>query len=146
MQASHRETLPPIPSARAGEGAGSPRFWRWARTNVRFVSLLDAATAELDCLTCSACCRGHAGVILVSAEDLLRFKRAGRTDLAERIVPGHFSEEAMETRADNACVHLGRPGLPHHCSIYELRPNICGEFERGSWQCLEARRFSARAE
>ena len=52
----------------------------------------------------------------------------------------------METRADNACVHLGRPGLPHHCSIYEIRPDICGEFERGGWQCLEARRFSARAE
>ncbi len=99
---------------------------------------------ELDCLTCSACCRGHAGVIPVSAADLVRFKRAGRPELALRIVPGHFGEEAMETRADGACVHLGRPGLPHHCSIYDVRPDICGEFERGSWQCLEARRFDAR--
>jgi len=102
-------------------------------------------TEELDCLTCSACCRGHAGVIPVSAEDLLRFHRAGRPDLAERIVPGHFGDEAMETRPDGACVHLGRPGLPHHCSIYDVRPNICGEFERGSDQCLEARRYAARA-
>jgi len=106
---------------------------------------VDSQAEELDCLTCSACCRGHAGVILVSAEDLLRFKRAARPELAERIVPGHFSEEAMETDANGACVHLGRPGLPHHCSIYEIRPDICGEFERGGWQCLEARRFSARA-
>ncbi len=50
----------------------------------------------------------------------------------------------METRSDGACVHLGRPNLPHHCSIYEVRPAVCGDFERGSWQCLEARRFSAR--
>ena len=108
-------------------------------------ALPETPTEELDCLTCSACCRGHAGVILVTVEDLLRFRNAGRPELAQRIVPGHFSEEAMETRADNSCVHLGRPGLPHHCSIYEIRPNICGEFERGSWQCLEARRFAARA-
>lgn len=106
---------------------------------------MSEASAELDCLTCSACCRGHAGVIPVTAEDLVRFRRAGRPDLAERIVPGHFGDEAMATREDGACVHLGRPGLPHHCSIYELRPNICGEFERGSWQCLEARRYAARA-
>ncbi len=39
---------------------------------------------------------------------------------------------------DGACVHLGRPGQPHHCSIYDVRPNICGEFERGSWQCWSA--------
>jgi Fe-S-cluster containining protein len=99
---------------------------------------------ELDCLTCSACCRGHAGVIPVSASDLVRFRAAGRPELALRVVPGHFGDEAMETRYDGACVHLGRPGLPHHCSIYEVRPDICGEFERGSWQCLEARRFDAR--
>jgi len=105
----------------------------------------DTPNDQLDCLTCSACCRGHAGVIPVTSEDLLRFKRAGRADLAEQIVPGHFGDEAMATRPDGACVHLGRPGLPHHCSIYELRPNICGEFERGSWQCHEARRFAARS-
>jgi len=85
-------------------------------------------------------------VILVTAADLLRFRNAGRPELAARIVPGHFSEEAMETDSSGACVHLGRPGLPHHCSIYEIRPDICGEFERGSWQCLEARRFDARTE
>jgi Fe-S-cluster containining protein len=107
--------------------------------------VLSDVSEELDCLTCSACCRGHAGVIPVSAEDLLRFRRVGRPELAEQIVPGHFGDEAMATRADGACVHLGRPGLPHHCSIYEVRPNICGEFERGSWQCLEARRYAARA-
>ncbi|HEY4104918.1 MAG TPA: YkgJ family cysteine cluster protein [Polyangiaceae bacterium] len=107
--------------------------------------MADSASEELDCLTCSACCRGHAGVIPVTTEDLVRFRRAGRAELAEQIVAGHFSEEAMATRAGGACVHLGRPGLPHHCSIYEIRPNICGEFARGSWQCLEARRLDARA-
>ena len=81
----------------------------------------------------------------VSAEDLVRFRRAGRPELAEQIVPGHFGDEAMATRPDGACVHLGQPGLPHHCSIYDVRPSICGEFERGSAQCLEARRYAARA-
>jgi Fe-S-cluster containining protein len=112
---------------------------------LKLPGLSEAPTEALDCLTCSACCRGHAGVIPVSAEDLLRFKRAGRPELALRIVPGHFGDEAMETRSDGACVHLGRPGLPHHCSIYDVRPAICGDFERGSWQCHEARRFAARA-
>lgn len=114
------------------------------RRMLELFALPNESEHDLDCLTCSACCRGHAGVILVNAEDLLRFKRSGRSDLAERIVPGHFGDEAMETRADGACVHLGRPGLPHHCSIYDLRPDICGAFERGGWQCLEARRFAAR--
>jgi len=96
---------------------------------LELLSLSEAATEVLDCLTCSACCRGHAGVIPVSAEDLVRFKRAGRPELAERVVPGHFGDEAMETRSNGACIHLGRPGLPHHCSIYEVRPAICGDFE-----------------
>ena len=63
---------------------------------------------ELDCLTCGACCRtGSDGRILVPAEDLVRWRRIGRSELAEQVQPGHFGELAFATRPDGACVHLG---------------------------------------
>lgn len=101
---------------------------------------LVAETADLDCLTCGACCRGHAGVILITEQDLLRFRDSGRPELAEQRAPGHFSQDAIATHADGSCVHLGQPDKPNHCSIYEIRPSICGEFAVGCPQCLAARR------
>jgi len=99
------------------------------------------STPELDCLACGACCRtGSDGRILVPADDLVRWKRLGRDDIAARVVPGHFGELAFETRPDGACVHLGTPESTHACSIYELRGTTCRDFERGSAQCLEFRR------
>ncbi|MDQ3033089.1 MAG: YkgJ family cysteine cluster protein [Myxococcota bacterium] len=96
---------------------------------------------ELDCLTCGACCRtGRDGRILVPAEDIVRWKRAGRDDVAAQLQPGHFGEQAFATRDDGACVHLGTPGAPNACAIYEIRGTTCREFAKGSWQCLEFRR------
>ncbi|MFO0682594.1 MAG: YkgJ family cysteine cluster protein [Sandaracinus sp.] len=96
---------------------------------------------ELDCLTCGACCRtGHDGRILVPAEDLLRWRRLGRDDLAAQVQPGHFGEVGFATREDGSCVHLGTSASPNACAIYEIRGTTCREFERGSWQCLEFRR------
>jgi Fe-S-cluster containining protein len=96
---------------------------------------------ELDCLACGVCCRQASdGRILVPAEDLVRWKRQGREDILARIVPGHFGEEAFACTRDGACVHLGVPGLPNACAIYEDRGTTCREFEKGSWQCLEFRR------
>jgi Fe-S-cluster containining protein len=101
---------------------------------------------ELDCLTCGACCRtGHDGRILVPAEDLARWRRLGRADLAEQVQPGHFGEVGFATRPDGACVHLGAPlddgaHSPNACAIYAIRGTTCVEFERGSRQCLEFRR------
>lgn len=97
--------------------------------------------AELDCLTCGACCRtGHDGRILVPAEDLLRWKRLGREDLIEATQDGHFGERAFATNEQGACVHLGTALSENACQIYEIRGTTCREFERGSWQCLEFRR------
>jgi Fe-S-cluster containining protein len=96
---------------------------------------------ELDCLACGACCRsGHDGRILVPAEDLVRWRRIGREDVAEKIQPGHFGEVAFATTESGACVHLGTSASPNACSIYEIRGTTCHEFERGSPQCLELRR------
>ncbi len=96
---------------------------------------------ELDCLSCGACCRtGAGGRILVPPEDLVRWRRAGREDLVQKLQPGHFGELAFATTPSGACVHLGTPESPHACAIYEDRGTTCRDFERGSWQCLEFRR------
>lgn len=97
--------------------------------------------SELDCLTCGACCRtGHDGRILVPAEDLVRWRSMGRSDIAEKIQPGHFGESAFATTDEGACVHLGTSESPNACAIYQDRGTTCREFERGSRQCLEFRR------
>jgi uncharacterized protein len=95
----------------------------------------------LDCLTCGACCRsGHDGRILVPEQDIVRWRRIGRDDIAQKIQPGHFGEEAFATRPDGSCVHLGTAHNRNACSIYEVRGTTCVEFEAGSAQCLEFRR------
>jgi Fe-S-cluster containining protein len=95
----------------------------------------------LDCLRCGACCRtGHDGRILIPEEDLLRWRRTGREDIAAAVQPGHFGLVAFATDAQGACVHLGTEDAPNACRIYEERGTTCREFEKGSWQCLEFRR------
>jgi Fe-S-cluster containining protein len=95
---------------------------------------------ELDCLTCGACCRtGTDGRILIPPEDLARWRRIGRRDIAEAVQPGHFGMVGFATRDDGACVHLGTEANPHACSIYDIRGTTCRDFEKGSPQCLEFR-------
>jgi Fe-S-cluster containining protein len=96
---------------------------------------------QLDCRLCGACCRQASdGRILVPADDIVRWKRTGRADLALQLVPGHFSEMAFASRTDGSCVHLGTPDNRNDCSIYAERGSTCRDFEAGSWQCLEFRR------
>lgn len=99
------------------------------------------SAAQLDCLECGACCRtGTDGRILIPADDLVFWRRIGRSDLTERIQPGHFGEVAFATDERGACVHLGTEASPNACQIYAIRGTTCREFERGSRQCLEFRR------
>jgi Fe-S-cluster containining protein len=96
---------------------------------------------ELDCLACGACCRQASdGRILVPEQDLVRWRRQGRTDLLDQLVPGHFGEMAFAFTEDGACVHLGTTASPNACSIYPDRGTTCRDFEKGSWQCHEFRR------
>ena len=96
---------------------------------------------ELDCLACGACCRtGRDGRILIPDEDLLRWRRMGREDIANSVQPGHFGMVGFACRADGACVHLGTTASRHACSIYDIRGTTCRDFERGSEQCREFRR------
>lgn len=96
---------------------------------------------ELDCLRCGACCRQASdGRILVSEQDLLRWKRQGRTDILGQIAPGHFGLRAFASTRQGACVHLGTVDSAHACRIYEDRGTTCRDFERGCDQCHEFRR------
>lgn len=102
---------------------------------------VDPDTGEpLDCTACGACCRAGEGAMLLTADDLLAWQRAGRADLAERTAPGHFGLRAFPTTPEGACVHLTTPGDRTLCAIYEVRAEVCREFQAGSWQCLEFRR------
>lgn len=102
---------------------------------------MNAADEPLDCLSCGACCRTATdGRILIPAEDLLRWHRIGRGDIARQIQPGHFGLEAFANRPDGNCVHLGTQVELYGCAIYADRGTTCRDFERGSPQCLEFRR------
>jgi Fe-S-cluster containining protein len=101
---------------------------------------------ELDCLQCGACCRQASdGRILVPAADIVRWRRSGRDDIADRLVEGHFGERAFAFTPAGACVHLGTAASPNACSIYAERGTTCRQFEKGSWQCREFRRDAGLA-
>lgn len=107
--------------------------------------LLDPETGEeLDCTRCGACCESGEGNILILAEDLVLWRRSGRTDLADNTIDGHFGERAFPTTHDGVCVYLTRPGGQSICSIYQDRASVCREFQAGSWQCIEFRRDQRR--
>ncbi|HYO95518.1 MAG TPA: YkgJ family cysteine cluster protein [Polyangiaceae bacterium] len=95
---------------------------------------------EYDCRSCGACCHAREGTILVSSSDIVRWKRTGKTHILEQLAPGHFGQEAFAMGPRGCCVHLGMPGAPNDCSIYETRAEVCREYEAGGWQCLEARK------
>ncbi|MEZ4222166.1 MAG: YkgJ family cysteine cluster protein [Polyangiaceae bacterium] len=98
-------------------------------------------TTTEDCRHCAACCRGAAdGRILVSAEDLVRWRRAGQARLEATLMPGHFSMQGLPALEDGSCTHLGTSEHALDCSIYELRPESCRALEPGSQQCLDYRR------
>ena len=101
---------------------------------------MTSTIANLDCLTCGACCYQRPGTILVSASDLVRWKRLAREDILAQLEPGHFGQMAFAMGPGGACVHHGTDSEPHACQIYADRGDTCRDFEAGSWQCLEFRR------
>lgn len=101
---------------------------------------VSGAEEVFDCLTCGACCHQRPGTILVSSEDLVRWRRAGRIEILDRLEEGHFSQMAFQMGPNGACVHHGTPDAPHACQIYEERSDTCRSFAAGSRQCREFRR------
>lgn len=96
----------------------------------------------VQCATCdAACCRDVGdGAALVSAEDIVRWKREGATKILDSLVPGHFGQEGLGTHPNGTCVHLGTSDRPNDCSIYPTRGECCHALVAGSRQCLMYRR------
>ncbi len=109
------------------------------------VHLEVAADAEdVDCLTCGVCCTGRPGTVLVEDSDLARWRNAGRVDLVESLVPGHFGQPAMPSDARGRCRYQGTPDSPAACSIYPDRPSVCAAVPAGGEECLAYRRRGGR--
>jgi Fe-S-cluster containining protein len=94
----------------------------------------------LDCTRCGACCHAGQGNILLSADDLVRWRRQGFHHLADHTDEGHFGERAFPVDERGACIHLDTTGGATLCRIYPHRAEVCRSFQAGSWQCLEFRR------
>jgi len=102
---------------------------------------VDPATGEpLDCTRCGACCHAGEGHILISADDLIRWRRKGLDAVADHTDEGHFGERAFPVSPAGACVYLDTSRGLTVCRIYEDRAEVCRAFQAGSWQCLEFRR------
>jgi len=94
-----------------------------------------------ECRSCGVCCRDASdGRVLVSADDLLRWKRQDRTDILGQLVPGHFSQLGFAARPNGQCIHQGTAHNPNDCSIYETRAEPCKAVEAGSQECRMQRR------
>lgn len=90
---------------------------------------------DLDCTTCGACCFGHK--IVLSPEDEARLTVDLVLALTE--LDDAAEERRMRKRPDGACVALREEGGRFLCSIYEHRPQVCVDYERGGRRCLEWR-------
>jgi len=81
---------------------------------------------EVTCANCRACCC-RLKVMLIT----------------ETGVPEHFIErdkmgvETMMQLADGWCAALDRETMK--CTIYEVRPWVCREYEVGDYECLDDR-------
>jgi Fe-S-cluster containining protein len=78
--------------------------------------------------------------VLVLDADFRRWADAGREDLMDSRVEGHFGEYGLAVDHLGMCVHLE----DRRCSIYELRPDTCRDFKIGCAQCLLAQRLAGR--
>lgn len=94
--------------------------------------------AEVDCLTCGACCAPRERwrvYVEINDRDLARMP----PKYGLRVVAGELA--TVRRRNGVRCVALrGTLGEAVHCDMHERRPDACRAFEAGSEPCLEARR------
>jgi Putative zinc- or iron-chelating domain len=91
--------------------------------------------AELDCLTCGACCREAYHSVEISRREPV-IKR--HPELV--VVHDNYLELKREGERCAALEGGRTPQEGYACRIYEDRPRTCREFTRGSKNCLDARR------
>lgn len=90
------------------------------------------AEPAISCSTCAACCC-QLEVMLITD-----------TGVPERFIDiDDWGGEVMRRLDDGWCAALDRDSM--RCTIYELRPLICREFELGEADCLNERRGIATA-
>jgi hypothetical protein len=95
------------------------------------------ATRELvlDCTECAACC--YSNEVILDKEDIARFRRGGRPELASMPYARRKNGKLMLRLApDGGCLQL-RPD--NRCSIYDIRPEMCRSFPPASECCLSTR-------
>ena len=76
------------------------------------------------CAGCGKCCH-----LLVELVDLV-------DDVPEAFVVEHDGVRCMDQESDGACVALDP--TTQLCTIYERRPQVCRDFNRGDSLCLRA--------
>ncbi len=82
------------------------------------------------CAGCGRCC--HQVVELVAGVDVV----------PEAMVVEHDGLRCLEQRGDGACVALDP--VTKLCTIYENRPRVCREFDRGGELCVQVLERMAR--
>jgi Fe-S-cluster containining protein len=95
------------------------------------------ATREVafDCFSCGACC--YSNEVLLGKDDVRRFEKAGRPELAAMPYARRKNGKlVLRLAADKGCLQLG---ADNRCSIYAIRPDMCRTFPVGSECCLSAR-------
>ena len=85
----------------------------------------------LDCLQCSACCGPAFDAVEVDENDPM-------VDIHPTLLTRVFNRLQIRRTTDNHCAALERSSK--RCRIYGDRPRCCREFERGSDNCVWARR------
>lgn len=90
------------------------------------IQVTNLPTPKVTCSTCRACCC-RLEVMLISDTGVPR--KFIKTDA--------WGGEVMNRLADGWCAALDRETFL--CSIYELRPWVCREFEMGSHECISER-------
>lgn len=88
------------------------------------------------CLGCKGCCYNMCVNILETEDILFPIELTEIIYLRPDLYPPLGRKARIMRRKENKeCIALDANG---HCSIYENRPLVCKEFERGSKDCLDS--------
>jgi len=102
-------------------------------------------TEEPECRTCGACCVGKSSdgdFVPVTALDRRRLptKYVKKLQAIDPPDDGPYAFGLKRFGEHEACVALkGTLGKSVACDLYDVRPNYCRTFERGSQECRNRR-------